>query len=166
MSVEWINKASGPELERFFNRCCSCKTWVHRMVSGRPYDSRGALFKAADEHWQRLGETDYLQAMAGHPMIGDVRSLEKHHAGSRALSVAEQSGVQVADRETLAALLAANVEYRDRFGFVFIVCATGKMAAEMLALLQARLGNTREEEIRNAGSELRKITRLRLEKLL
>ena len=162
MSLEWVNKASESELESFFSRCCSAKNWVHCMVSGRPYDSRDALFSAADENWQRLGESDYLQAFEGHPMIGDRRLL----GDSGLFSAAEQSGVNTADHETLEALVTANTEYRARFGFVFIVCATGKSAGEMLTLLHTRLGNTRDEEVHNAAAEQRKITRIRLEKLL
>ena len=166
MSLEWVNKASESELESFFSRCCSAKNWVHCMVSGRPYDTRDALFSAADENWQRLGESDYLQAFEGHPMIGDRRLLEMKYGDTGLFSAAEQSGVNTADHETLEALVTANTEYRARFGFIFIVCATGKNAGEMLALLRSRLGNTRDEEIYNAGAEQRKIIRIRLEKLL
>lgn len=136
------------------------------MVSGRPYCTREALFKAADDNWQRLDAANYLQAFAGHPMIGAVQSLQMKYADTGVLSAAEQSRVNTANPETLETLVAANTEYMARFGFVFIVCATGKSASEMLALLQARLGNTRDEEIHNAGSEQCKITRIRLQKLL
>ena len=166
MSMVWINAVSATELENFFRQCCSCETWVQRMVSRRPYDSRDAVLRAADENWQQLDEADYMQAFAGHPLIGDVQSLQMNYADAGGLSAAEQSGVTTAQHETLEALVAANAAYTVRFGFIFIVCATGKRASEMLALLQARLGNTRDEEIHNAKSEQCKITRIRLEQLL
>lgn len=99
-------------------------------------------------------------------MIGDVQSLQMKYPDAGLLSAAEQSGVYAANHKTREALVSANTEYLDRFGFIFIVCATGKSASEMLALLRARLGNTRDEEILNAGIEQCKIMRIRLEKLL
>jgi len=166
VSVEWINKASVPELERFFRQCCTCEIWIHRMVSGRPYNSRDAVLKTADVHWRQLDESDYLQAFEGHPMIGNIHSLQTKYADTRVLAANEQSKVNIASHETLEALVAANAEYKTRFGFVFIVNATSKSAREILVLLQGRLGNSRDEEIHNAAREQCKITRIRLEKLL
>jgi 2-oxo-4-hydroxy-4-carboxy-5-ureidoimidazoline decarboxylase len=166
VSIEWINQTSEPELVSIFRQCCSSETWVRKMVSGRPYSSREAVFRAADDNWRRLDEADYLQAFEGHPMIGDIQSLKTKDADTQLLSVAEQSGVDTASNKTLETLAVGNREYLDRFGFIFIVSATGKSSSEMLGLLQSRLENTREEEIRNAADEQRKITRSRLEKLL
>jgi len=166
MCVEWINTASVPELESFFRRCCTCETWIQRMVAGRPYNSRDRMLKATDANWQGLDELDYLQAFEGHPMIGDIHSLPTKYDDTKVLATDEQSRVNTAQQETLEALAAANAEYKARFGFVFIVCAMGKSAEEILALLQARLGNTKEEELHHAAQEQCKITRTRLEKML
>ena len=99
--MEWINKASISELENFFRQCCTCEVWIHHMVSGRPYHSRDAVFKTADVHWRRLDESDYLQAFEGHPMIGDIHSLQKKYADTRVLAADEQSRVNAAHHELL-----------------------------------------------------------------
>jgi 2-oxo-4-hydroxy-4-carboxy-5-ureidoimidazoline decarboxylase len=166
MCVEWINTTSVPELDTFFRRCCTCETWIKRMVAGRPYNSRDSVLKTADANWQGLDESDYLQAFEGHPMIGDIHSLQTRYADTRSFASDEQSRVNSANHETLEALMAANAEYKIRFGFVFIVCATGKSAEEILTVLHARLGKTKDEELRHAAQEQCKITRIRLEKLL
>lgn len=166
MSVEWMNTASVLELGHFLRRCCACETWIHRMVCGRPYTSRDEVLKAADLNWRWLDDSDYLQAFEGHPMIGDFHSLQTRYADTRILASDEQSRVHSANHETLEALVAANAEYKARFGFVFIVCATGKSAEEILTLLHVRLGKTKDEELRHAAQEQCKITRIRLEKLL
>lgn len=166
MGVEWINMASVPELESFFCRCCTCESWIKRMVAGRPYNSLDSVLKAADVNWRGLDESDYLEAFEGHPMIGDIQSLAMKYADTRTFAYDEQSRVTTANQEILQALATANAEYQARFGFVFIVCATDKSAGEILAILQARLRNTRDMEIQNAGQEQGKITRIRLERLL
>lgn len=166
MGVKWIYTASVPELESFFHRCCTCETWVQRMVAGRPYNSRDSVLKAADVNWQGLDESDYLQAFEGHPMIGDIQSLAMKYADTRTFAYDEQSRVTTANQEILQALATGNAEYKARFGFVFLVCATDISAGEILASLQARLRNTRDMEIQNAGQEQCKITRIRLERLL
>lgn len=166
MGVKGINNASGLELRNFLRQCCGCETWIQRMVIGRPYESLDALLKAAEVNWERLDESDYLQAFEGHPVIGNIQSLPAKYADTKFLATGEQSMVTAAHHETLEKLAEANAEYRDRFGFVFIVCAMGKSAEEILTLLQARLRNTKEEELRHAAREQCKITRHRLEKLL
>jgi OHCU decarboxylase len=112
-----------------------------------------------------LTEADWLEAFAAHPLIGDVDSLRAKYAATKTLAAGEQSGVASAGEATLAALAEVNRAYRDKFGFIFIVFATGKSAAEMLAILKSRIDNSREQEIRNAAVEQMKITRLRLQKL-
>jgi len=166
MGVEWINTASVPELESFFRRCCTCETWVQRMVIERPYNSRDSLLQAADVNWQGLDESDYLQAFEGHSIIGDIQSLAMKYADTRTFAYDEQSRVTTANQEILQALATGNAEYQARFGFVFLVCATDKSAGEILEFLQARLRNTRDMEIQHAGQEQCKITRIRLESLL
>lgn len=166
MCVEWINTSPVQELEKFFRRCCTCETWIKRMVAGRPYNSRDSVLKAAAVNWQGLDESDYLEAFEGHPMIGDIQSLAMKYADTRTFAHDEQSRVTTANQEILQALATGNGEYQARFGFVFLVCATDKSAGEILAILQARLRNTRDMEIQHAGQEQCKITRIRLERLL
>ena len=136
------------------------------MVGNRPYDSADALRLAADDNWRGLAEADYLQAFDGHPKIGDVGSLKAKYANTKELAAGEQSSVNEASDEVIRALADGNTRYQEKFGFIFIVCASGKSAGEMLALLQARLPNNRDRELANAAEEQRKIFHLRLEKLL
>nr|WP_243760464.1 2-oxo-4-hydroxy-4-carboxy-5-ureidoimidazoline decarboxylase [Aestuariicella hydrocarbonica] len=149
-----------------FRQCCSSERWVERMVESRPYHSAADLHAAADVHWRNLNEHDFLQAFDGHPKIGDVDSLKEKYRNTKALAAGEQSSVAVASDDVIQALAQGNREYEDKFGFIFIVCATGKSAAQMSELLQARLPNERAVELNNAAEEQRKIFHLRLEKLL
>ena len=107
----------------------------------------------------------WLEALESHPKIGDLESLRMKYAGNKEWSGGEQAGVNSADEATLVALAEGNETYEQRFGYLFVVCATGKSAAEMLALLQERLGNEADEEFTIACGEQRKITHLRLDKL-
>ncbi|HKV13139.1 MAG TPA: 2-oxo-4-hydroxy-4-carboxy-5-ureidoimidazoline decarboxylase, partial [Thermoanaerobaculia bacterium] len=138
-------------------RCCGSRVWARRMAESRPFRDLSGMKEAGDRIWRSLGREDWLEAFAAHPRIGEK--------GSR-WSEAEQAGARGADAETLAALVAANRVYESRFDHIFIVCATGKSAAEMLELLRGRLDNDPETELRIAAEEQRKITNLRLEKLL
>lgn len=147
--------------------CCGSQRWVAGMLAARPFASAEGLFGAAERVADELGREDWLEAFAHHPRIGDVDALRARF-GARAggWSAGEQAGVDGAQEVVLAALAAGNLHYEKRFGYLFIVCATGKTAAEMLALLEARLGSDPEEELATAAGEQRKITRLRLAKLL
>jgi OHCU decarboxylase len=136
--------------------CCGSRAWANRMAESRPFQSLADLQEKSDRIWQSLGGNDWREAFAAHPRIGEK--------GSR-WSEQEQAGARGADAETLAALIEANRDYESRFDHIFIVCATGKSAAEMLSLLRARLDNDPETELRLAAEEQRKITHLRLEKL-
>lgn len=137
-------------------RACGSTHWVERMLARRPFPGDAALLAAAREEWFRLGEDDWLEAFSHHPRIGD-RALAPHD-----LPAKEQSGVATAKASVLDELAAANDAYLARFGFIFIVCATGKSAEEMLALLRARLPNDRATELHKAAEEQAKITALRL----
>ncbi|MEA2599366.1 MAG: allantoicase [Acidobacteriota bacterium] len=137
--------------------CCGSRAWANRMAESRPFQSLADLQEKSDQIWWSLGGEDWREAFAAHPRIGEK--------GSR-WSEQEQAGARGADAETLAELIAANRDYESRFDHIFIVCATGKSAAEMLDLLRTRLGNDPETELRIAAEEQRKITHLRLEKLL
>lgn len=136
------------------------------MLAARPYASSPELYALAEQVWQSLGTDDYLEAFAHHPQIGEnLAALRQRFATTATLSAHEQAGVAEADETVLLALREANRAYRERFGFIFIVCATGKSAREMLALLEARIESEREGELAMAAAEQAKITHLRLEGL-
>jgi 2-oxo-4-hydroxy-4-carboxy-5-ureidoimidazoline decarboxylase len=147
-------------------RCCGSARWVERMLEMRPYPSTDALSALADQIWNGLDKADLLEAFSHHPQIGaDVEELARKFASTATLAASEQAGAAGAERQTLEQLRDSNREYLERFGYIFIVCATGKTAAEMLALLQTRLANDAATELPIAAGEQAKITKLRLEKL-
>lgn len=113
-----------------------------------------------------MQEPDWLEAFDGHPKIGDPASLKKKYHSTQALASEEQSGVREATDQHIADLAKANQSYLDRFGFIFIICATGKTAEEMLGTILDRLNNTRDQELRIAAKEQLKITHIRLENLI
>jgi 2-oxo-4-hydroxy-4-carboxy-5-ureidoimidazoline decarboxylase len=159
-----LNALPADEARAALLRCCGSRRWADALTARRPFASAEELFAAAEEVWNGLGRDDWLEAFAAHPRIGDVETLRKKFATTAAWCAGEQAGVAGAAEETLQALAEGNRRYEDRFGHIFIVCATGKSAAEMLALLRERLGNDPAEELRVAAAEQAKITRLRLEK--
>jgi 2-oxo-4-hydroxy-4-carboxy-5-ureidoimidazoline decarboxylase len=146
--------------------CCGATAWVAALNQQFPFDSPAALYEAADRIWYNLTEADWREAFTYHPKIGDVNALKEKFASTATWAAGEQGAVRQASQDTLEALAAGNEAYEHKFGYIFIVCATGKSADEMLALLQARLPNEPQQEIRVAMGEQAKITRLRLEKLL
>ena len=149
-----------------FLRCCESVAWASKMMEKRPFASNEELFRTAVALWTGLKEADWLEAFAGHPKIGDVKSLAKKFSSISQWASGEQSGVGVATDDLLQRLAEGNTNYEKRFGFIFIVCATGKSAVEMLDLLDQRLPNARDVELRIAVGEQEKIMKLRLEKLL
>ncbi|MBX9572344.1 MAG: 2-oxo-4-hydroxy-4-carboxy-5-ureidoimidazoline decarboxylase [Candidatus Obscuribacterales bacterium] len=160
-----INKLTAHEAAEAFNRCCGSKEWVTRMLAKRPFPSIDSIFESAKEIWWQLDRKDWLEAFSHHPKIGDLDSLKKKFAGTADLAASEQASVNAAREETLQALAKGNKEYEDKFGYIFIVCATGKSPEEMLSLLQSRLPNNDADEIKIAAEEQSKITRLRLERI-
>ena len=166
MTVDDINDLSIEQAKLAFASCCSSESWINAMVAARPFSNDKNLHQKALDLWAVLSEADYLQAFEGHPQIGDVNSLRRKYASTKGLASNEQSGVNSADEQTLLELARKNDEYFAKNGFIFIVFATGKSAAEMLEILNARLPNDRETEIQNAAIEQSKITALRINKLL
>lgn len=136
------------------------------MLHQRPFCDSDAVHTAADTAWIGLGEQDYLEAFGGHPKIGDIKSLQRKDTDSSNFAKSEQSGVKAASPELLEQLSAANRAYEEKFGFIFIVCATGKSASEMLVILQDRLEKERSAELKTACEQQRQIFHLRLDKLL
>lgn len=162
-----LNALAESDARQALQRCCGAERWVSGMLASRPYASALALYERADAVWQGLEARDYLEAFSHHPEIGaNLDELRRRFAATAELSQAEQAGAAQASQETLLALRQQNQAYRERFGFSFIVCATGKSAREMLELLEQRLPHAPERELAIAAAEQAKITRLRLEKLV
>lgn len=147
-------------------QCCGSERWVQAMLKQRPFFSKDILFAVADEIWYNLSPKDWREAFSHHPKIGDLESLKTKFATNHNWAHSEQSAVHNAHNSILESLKAGNDEYERRFGYIFIVCATGKSAQYMLSLLHERLTNDPDVEIKIAMNEQAKITRLRLEKLL
>jgi len=166
MTLDELNALDASAANEAFGTCCTSETWMQSMVQARPFANVEAAQQAALDMWANCSEADFLQAFEGHPKIGDVSSLRKKYANTKGLASNEQSGVNVATEATLQALADGNNEYDAKNGFIFIVFATGKSAAEMLEILQARLPNDRNTELKNAALEQSKITALRINKLL
>ena len=136
------------------------------MADERPFQNLEELLAKADAEWWALNEEDWLEAFSRHPKIGERKSEREQAAKARRWSEQEQAGARSADEETRRELAGLNREYLQKFGYIYIICATGKTADEMLALLKERLKNDPDQEIRVAAEEQRKITHLRLIKSL
>ena len=149
-----------------FLRCCGSRRWADAMARGRPYRHEAALLAAAERAFVPLASADWLEAFSHHPRIGERKALAERFPATTGWSASEQAAVAGAGEDVLDALLRANREYEARFGYIFIVCATGKSAPEMLALLRRRLPNDPDAELEIAAAEQRKITAIRLKKLL
>ena len=159
--------ALAPEAARAaFLRCCGARRWAEAMERGRPYADEASVRGAAERAFAALTREDWLEAFSHHPRIGDRGALAARFPATAGWSASEQGGVQGAGEDVLDALLRGNQEYAARFGHIFIVCATGKSALEMLELLRARLPNEPAAELEIAAAEQRKITAIRLGKLL
>lgn len=136
------------------------------MLPFFPADDLVELLEDAEEQWFKCTEQDWKEAFAQHPKIGDLDSLNKKFSPTSEWASGEQSGVGNALPETINALAEGNKRYEEKFGYIFIVCATGKTADEMLAMLRTRLQNNPEVEIEIAADEQNKITKMRIEKLV
>jgi OHCU decarboxylase len=159
MTLADLNALEPPRAHDEFLRCCGSPAWAASMTAARPFATIDAMQARAGEIWSSLGRSEWLQAFAAHPKIGEQRNVS-------AWSAAEQAGMQSADARARTRLAALNAEYETRFGYIFIVCATGKSPQDMLSMLEARLRNGDERELPIAADEQRKITGLRLEKLV
>ena len=164
MNLTELNSAGESDARLAFEACCTASRWIEAMVSARPYDNLETLQSAASLNWQAMREQDYLEAFDGHPKIGDPASLKAKYGATRETARSEQSGVATATDEVLEELSDMNNRYLDKFGFIFIVCATGKSAQEMLELLRDRYDNEREMELEIAAREQGKITAIRIAK--
>ena len=161
-----MNSLSAAEAEAALLKCCGSKRWARFMTSVRPFTNRDDFLTKSDHGCSLLSEEDWLEAFRAHPKIGEQKAAAAQSEQARNWSSQEQSGIKGAPEATKTALAEGNQEYEERFGFIFIVCATGKSSEEMLEILNSRLQNDPNTELPVAAEEQRKITRLRLEKLL
>ncbi|HEY6065512.1 MAG TPA: 2-oxo-4-hydroxy-4-carboxy-5-ureidoimidazoline decarboxylase [Thermoanaerobaculia bacterium] len=183
MTLKGFNDLSPEEAQSRLLSCCGSREWARRVAAERPFATEEELAQTADRVWRELPESEWREAFAAHPRIGE--SSKRKEKGTDLFSGAsspsgeeqkidlspiwargEQAGTRSASPETLASIADANREYEERFGHIFIVCATGRSAAEMLAAARSRLHNDPRTELAIAAEEQRKITRLRLAKLL
>lgn len=165
-ALERLNSLSHEEAEAELLKCCGSAIWARRMCEERPFHDLQELLAKADAEWWSLEEEDWLEAFSRHPKIGETKSERAQSAEAQQWSAEEQAGTHAADYTTRRALVELNQEYAEKFGFIYIICATGKSGDEMLAILRERLGNDVETEMRVAAEEQRRITHLRLQKLL
>lgn len=161
-----LNALDEKEARAVFHSCCGSSAWVDGMIARRQFASVRALFAAADTVWWSLGVKDFLEAFAAHPRIGQTKKAAPQSEKSAEWSRGEQRSVAQADAATLERLAKLNDEYYEKFGFTFIVFATGKSAPEMLELLEQRVRRGKADEVETAAVEQAKITRVRLEKWL
>ncbi len=161
-----FNALERDEAERALRACCGSSTWIAGMLAQRPFASPSAVLEAADAVWATAGADDWHEAFRAHPRIGESKAAAGQSATAKNWSSQEQAGTSGATDAARAELAEINRAYEAKFGFIYIVCATGKTLDEMLALARARMNNMPDAELKNAAAEQHKITRLRLEKLL
>ena len=157
--LAWLNALPAAEAQDELLKCCGSKQWAREMAHGRPYENFDALIAWANETWWSLQPSDWLEAFRSHPKIGEKKAASEW-------SRREQSGVANASQEAIDELSTLNRAYEQKFGFIFIICATGKTSDEMLSALRERLQHEAARELQVAANEQSKITELRLKKLL
>lgn len=166
MDFERLNSASPDEAKEEFLKCCGSKNWAQQMVAARPFETLDDLSAKADRIWWALGPGDWLEAFHSHPKIGERKAATATAREAQQWSADEQSGIRNSAQTTIDALADLNRAYEEKFGFIFIICASGKSSEEMLVNLRERLENNRDAELRTAAAEQAKITQLRLRKLI
>ncbi|HXX44833.1 MAG TPA: 2-oxo-4-hydroxy-4-carboxy-5-ureidoimidazoline decarboxylase [Candidatus Acidoferrales bacterium] len=158
------NGLSADDAEAEILACCGSRAWARAMASRRPIAGEAALLSASDEIWRGLSEADWLEAFRSHPRIGESRAERPAGGHSAAWSAKEQRGVVNSEEAVKLALADGNREYEKRFRNIFIVCATGKSAPEILSILRRRLQNDAPTELREAAEQQRQITQIRLKR--
>jgi 2-oxo-4-hydroxy-4-carboxy-5-ureidoimidazoline decarboxylase len=166
MTLKEFNSLTREQAAKELEKCCGSKSWLGHMINRFPFENRETMLKDSEEASKKMLAEDWKEAFTHHPRIGDMASLEKKFGSTAVWASGEQAAVQHTSREVLQALAAGNEAYEKKFGYLFIVCATGKSAEEMLTMLEARLPNDPANEIWTAASEQNKITALRLQKLI
>lgn len=163
MKLDEFNNLPAVDAVSALYGCCHCQTWAEAVSARRPFVQAKDLFFAAEQVWQHANESEILEAFSGHARIGDIELLRSRYAGR---ATQEQGQVLQADESVIQDLYRLNKEYEEKNGFIFIVCASGKSAEEMLRLLQDRIDNPRDVELQNGAREQGDITRLRLARLI
>ncbi|MEP7146827.1 MAG: 2-oxo-4-hydroxy-4-carboxy-5-ureidoimidazoline decarboxylase [bacterium] len=164
--LQKLNELGKEDAAEIFSECCGTRLWINEMVDARPFNTNHHILESAEKIWKALDKKDWLEAFQHHPKIGDINSLKEKYSSSGELAKKEQSGVNIASVEVLQEMAKLNNEYEKKFGYIFIICATGKTADEMLSIIKNRIANDPCSEIMIAMEEQNKITKLRLEKLL
>ena len=164
--LAWLNSLTADEAAKELLQCCGSKRWAEDMAKSRPFPNEETLLATAHGLWWSLDRSDWLEAFRSHPKIGEKKAADKVSAQSQQWSGQEQSGLTDASQDTVDSLAALNHDYEHKFGFIFIICATGKTSDEMLSALRERLNHDPEAELPIAAAEQSKITELRLKKLL
>jgi OHCU decarboxylase len=164
--LAWLNSLTREEAAKELRQCCGSQSWAEQMSNARPYATLEAVTRHAEQLWWSLTPDDWLEAFRSHPKIGEKKAGDNVSAQSQQWSGQEQAAVSSASQATVDSLATLNRAYEQKFGFIFIICATGKTSAEMLAALQERLQHDSDTELRLAAAEQAKITELRLKKLL
>lgn len=159
-----INRMGESECIQSLLKCCGSERWAERVCAARPFDDDAALFERADSIWRSLEPEDWHEAFLSHPRIGENKTADGRTAG--AWSSSEQKGMDRASESVREQLRLANQEYEQRFGHIFLICASGLDGDTMLARIRERLVNDKDQELEIAASEQAKITRLRLRKLV
>ena len=163
--LQWLNSLPNDQALNELKSCCGSNRWAAGVASSRPFATFAQLLDTALQVWWQLEPADWLEAFRSHPKIGQKKAETSASAQSQQWSRNEQSGMQEAPGETAAALELLNEAYETRFGYIFIVCATGKSSEEMLAILRERIENEPDDELKIAAAEQAKITEIRLKKL-
>lgn len=164
--IERLNLLPASEAEKELLKCCGSREWTARLVAERPFKNPADLIAKADQVWWSLEPREWLEAFHSHPKIGEKKAANTVAVEAQRWSEDEQSGTLTSAAETMEILARLNRVYEEKFGYIFIVCASGKTSDEMLSILRERLGNNKDEELRTAATEQAQITRLRLGKLL
>ena len=166
VSVAALDAMPVAQARELLASCCGSSQWVTAMLTRRPFGRRDALLSAADDVWLALDPDDWREAFSHHPPIGERIAAIPQTRQGQAWSAGEQAGMDSAGASLRQGLAEVNRKYEARFGYVYLVCATGKTAEEMLKIAAARLANDPESELVTAAREQQKIMRIRLEKLL
>jgi OHCU decarboxylase len=170
--LAWLNALPSAAARAELLKCCGSTRWAATLIERRPFANLDQLFEQSSDVWWALDQSDWLEAFRSHPKIGEKKAAAAAGAAdlvatqSQRWSAEEQRGVARAGEEAIEKLARLNRAYEEKFGFIFIVCATGKSTDEILALLETRLENETAAELRIAAAEQAKITDLRLRKLL
>lgn len=165
-SLRDLNALPPHAVEPLLAACCGAPGWVRGMLARRPFASRDELLEASDAVCARLSNDQWLAAFAHHPRIGEQRAAAAVSETAQRWSEGEQSGATGGDDALQDQLREAQRRYEQRFGYIFIICASGRTASEIRSELESRLNNDHHTELRTAAEEQRRITRLRLEKLV